>query len=206
MANYCQNTITIKGDKLTLKNIINIIDKKSEDGLFTRLIGIKPGMSKEEYTAGWYQANIDHWGCRSDVDIEGEFRYEVVDDTELMLFPDTAYSPPIPFCQTLCTEYGVDIHMFYYGMEDNFCGVTTLTKEGFINEEDYEYLDGLYIFGETELFWSEVESRMESHIEYCENYDVEEFIENNVNAVSDETKDEIREMFTQMLEDYKILN
>ena len=84
--------------------------------------------------------------------------------------------------------------------------MTTLTKEGFINEEDYEYLDGLYVFDEMELFWNEVESRMESHIEYCENYEVEEFIENNVNGVPEVTKNEIREMFAQMLEDYKILN
>ena len=206
MANYCQNTITIKGDKLTLKNIINILDKESEEGLFERLIGTKAGVSKQEYESNAYNFNLEYWGCRSDVDMDGEFRYEVMSDTELVLYPDTPYSPPIPFCQTLCINYGVDIHMFYYGMEDDFCGVTTLTKEGFINEEDYLYLDGLYIFNEMDLFWSEVESRMESHIEYCENYDVEEFIENNVEGVPTEVKDEIREMFSQMLQDYQILN
>lgn len=206
MANYCQNTITIKGDKFTLNTISNILNKKSNKGLFERLIGIAPGMSKEQYSTKWYQANIDHWGCRSDVDMDNEFRYEMLSDNELVLFPDTAYSPPIPFCRTLCMTFGVDIHMFYYGMEDNFCGVTTLTKEGYITEEDYEYLDGLFVFGEMDLFWSEVESRMESHIEYCENYDVEEFIENNVKGITDEFKNEIRDMFAQMLEDYKILN
>lgn len=203
MANYCQNTITIKGDKFTLKTIVNILKKESEDGLFQRLIGTKAGLSKQEYEANQYNSNLEYWGCRSDVDVD--FHYELLDD-ELKLYPDTPYSPPIPFCQTLCKSFGVDVHMFYYGMEDNFCGVTTLTKEGFINEEDYEYLDGLFVFGEMDLFWSEVESRMESHIEYCENYDVEEFMENNVNGVTDEVKNEIREMFSQMLEDYKILN
>jgi hypothetical protein len=88
-------------------------------------------------------------------------------------------------------------------MEDNFCGVTTLTKEGFINEEDYEYLDGLYVFDEMEYFWSEVESRIESFIEYCDNTDVEDFITNNVNGVSDETKNEIREMFQEQVELYQ---
>lgn len=203
MANYCQNTITIKGDKFTLKTILSILERESEEGLFQRLIGIKAGITKSEYESNSYHSNLEYWGCRSDVDVD--FHFELVDD-ELKLYPDTPYSPPIPFCQTLCMTFGVDIHMFYFGMEDDFCGVTTLTKEGFINEEDYEYLDGLYVFNEMELFWNEVESRMESHIEYCENYDVEEFITNNVNGVPTEVKDEIKEMFSKMLEDYKILN
>jgi hypothetical protein len=203
MANYCNNTITIKGDIFTLKTIVNILEKESEVGLFQRLIGIKAGLSKQDYEANAYNSNLEYWGCRSDVAVD--FHYDL-SDGELKLFPDTPYSPPIPFCRTLCMTFGVDIHMFYYGMEDDFCGVTTLTKEGFINEEDYEYLDGLYMFNEMDLFWSEVESRMESHIEYCENYEVEEFIENNVKGVPEDTKIEIREMFGQMLEDYKILN
>lgn len=203
MANYCQNTITIKGDIFTLKTIVNILEKESEVGLFQRLIGTKAGLSKRDYEANAYNSNLEYWGCRSDVDVD--FHYDL-SDGELKLFPDTPFSPPIPFCRTLCMTFGVDIHMFYYGMEDDFCGVTTLTKEGFINEEDYEYLDGLYVFNEMDLFWSEVESRMESHIEYCENYEVEEFIENNVKGVPEVTKNEIREMFSQMLEDYKILN
>lgn len=200
MANYCQNTITIKGDIFTLKTILNIIEKESDTGLFERLIGTRAGITKKEYESNAYNINLEDWGCRSDVDID--FHYEL-SDGELKLFPDTPYSPPIPFCRTLCMSYNVDIHMFYYGMEDNFCGVTTLTKEGFINEEDYEYLDGLYVFDEMEYFWSEVESRIESFIEYCDNTDVEDFITNNVNGVSDETKNEIREMFQEQVELYQ---
>jgi hypothetical protein len=131
-----------------------------------------------------------------------DFHYEL-SDGELMLHPDTPYSPPIEFCRTLATSYNVDVHMFYYGIEDDFCGVTTLTKEGFITEEDYDYLDGLYIFGEMDLFWSEIESRVESFIEYEDNTDVEEFIEEYVPAVSDDTKGEIRELFQEQLELYK---
>ena len=201
MANYCQNTITIKGDIFTLKTIVNIMEKESEMGLFERLIGTRPGISKKEYESNSYNINLEDWGCRSDVNVD--FHY-VLSDGELTLHPDTPYSPPIPFCRTLCTSYNVDIHMFYYGIEDDFCGVTTLTKEGFINEEDYDYLDGLYIFGEMDLFWSEVESQIESYIE-CneEDVDVEEFISEYVEAVSDETKNEIREMFEEQLELYK---
>ena len=99
--------------------------------------------------------------------------------------------------------YGVDIHMFYYGIEENFCGVTTLTKEGFINEEDYDYLDGLYIFGEMDMFWNEIESSIESFIEGCDNTDVEQFITDCVNGLPDDTKNEIREMFQEQLELYK---
>ena len=200
MANYCSNNITIKGDLFTLKTILNIIEKESDTGLFERLIGTRAGITKKEYKSNEYNINLEDWGCRSDVDID--FHYEL-SNGELKLFPDTPYSPPIPFCRTLCMSYNVDIHMFYYGMEDNFCGVTTLTKEGFINEEDYEYLDGLYVFDEMEYFWSEVESRIESFIEYCDNTDVEQFITDNVNGVSDVTKNEIREMFQEQVELYQ---
>jgi hypothetical protein len=200
MANFCCNTITIKGDQVTLKNIFNILKRESEEGLFQRLIGKEPTMTEEKYESDWYQSNIRYWGCKSDVDMD--FHYEL-SDGELMLHPDTPYSPPIEFCRTLATSYNVDVHMFYYGIEDDFCGVTTLTKEGFITEEDYDYLDGLYIFGEMDLFWSEIESRIESFIEYEDNTDVEEFIEEYVPAVSDDTKDEIRELFQEQLELYK---
>jgi hypothetical protein len=81
--------------------------------------------------------------------------------------------------------------------------VTTLTKEGFINEEDYDYLDGLYIFGELDLFWNEIESSIESFIEGCDNTDVEQFITDFVPAVSDVTKNEIREMFQEQVELYQ---
>lgn len=200
MANYCNNTITIKGDLVTLKNIFNILKRESEDGLFERFIGTRAGISKQEYKSNSYNINLEDWGCRSDVDID--FHYEL-SNGELKLFPDTPYSPPIPFCRTLCMSYNVDIHMFYYGIEDNFCGVTTLTKEGFINEEDYDYLDGLYIFGELDLFWNEIESSIESFIEGCDNTDVEQFITDFVPAVSDVTKNEIREMFQEQLEYYE---
>jgi hypothetical protein len=200
MANYCNNTITIKGDQVTLKNIFNVLKRESEEGLFERLIGIRPTITKEEYKSNAYNINLEDWGCRSDVDVD--FHYEL-SDGELMLCPDTPYSPPIEFCRTLCMSYNVDVHMFYYGIEDNFCGVTTLTKEGFITEEDYEYLDGLYIFGEMDLFWNEIESSIESFIEGCDNTDVEQFIEDYVSAVSDETKNEIRELFQEQLELYK---
>ena len=202
MANFCCNTITIKGDQVTLRNIHHILKRESEDGLFERLIGKEPGMTQEQYKSDWYQSNIRYWGCKSDVEMD--FHYEL-SDGELTLHPDTPYSPPIEFCRTLATSYNVDIHMFYYGIEDDFCGVTTLTKEGFINEEDYDYLDGLYIFGEMEMFWNEVESRIEYYIECCEedNLGVDDFITDHINGVSDETKDEIREMFQEQLELYK---
>jgi hypothetical protein len=201
MANYCCNTITIKGDQITLKNIYHILKRESEDGLFERLVGTRPGITKEEYNSNAYNINLEDWGCRSDVDVD--FHYEL-SDGELTLHPDTPYSPPIEFCRTLCVSYNVDIHMFYYGIEDDFCGVTTLTKEGFTNEEDYDYLDGLYIFGEMDLFWSEIESRMEIFIEdEDEDGDVEMFITDFAEAVSDETKNEIREMFQEQLELYK---
>jgi len=200
MANFCCNTITIKGDQITLKNIYHILKRESDDGLFERLIGKESGMTEERYQTEWYQSNIRHWGCKDDVPVD--FHYEL-SDGELKLYPDTPYSPPIEFCRQLCLSYNVDVHMFYYGMEDDFCGVTTLTKEGFINEEDYEYLDGLYIFGEHEMFWNEVESRIESFIEDCDNTDVEEFIEEYVSAVSEDTKRAVRELFQEQLELYK---
>lgn len=197
MANFCSNTITIKGDQQVLNSIYNILKRESDEGLFMRLIGKEPGMTTERYETEWYQSNIRYWGCKSDVEMD--FHYEL-NDGELVLHPDTPYSPPIEFCRTLCTSYGVDIEMYYYGIEDDFCGKTYLTKEGFINEEDYDYLDGLYIFGDMEMFWNEVESRIESFIEYEENTDVEEFILDYVDGVSDETKDEIRDMFKEQLE------
>ena len=56
-------------------------------------------MTPADYVNKWYDSNVNHWGCKWDVSIDGcswEFNEDIITATF-----DTAWSPPIGFCQKL---------------------------------------------------------------------------------------------------------
>jgi uridine kinase len=64
-------------------------------------------------------------------------------------------------------------------------------------EEDYSFLEGKYQF-DTESFWYEVESNIESYSDY-ENPTFEDFIE-DYDFVTDEDKEEIKRIYDEVFE------
>ena len=209
MPNWCSNTITITGDKKIISGITRLIEsiKKTEGeepGVFATLVGREPGMTQERYdNIGWYDSNVGYWGTKWDVSYdECDFDFS---DEQIRLHPNTAWSPPIGFCQMMVKEYKkIKIHILYDECGNDFCGQADiyLDEEGIVccEEEDYGYAEGLYHL-DKEMFWGEVESMIESYIDE-EDGSAEEFVTEHYAYVSEEDKKEIIELDNEQKEIY----
>jgi hypothetical protein len=177
MPNWCSNTITIKGSKENIrriKDMMESIEKKSESNLFQTLVGYPDHMTEGEYQQKWYDTNVTNWGTKWDVSYDDSFpQYS---DEEIVLSPDTAWSPPIGFGTILAKLYQVDVELYYTEPGCDFCGKTFCNKDGGVEEDDYSYLEGLFVFDQ-EYFWTEMESQAEYSIGE-EEQTLEEFIAN----------------------------
>jgi hypothetical protein len=155
MPNWCSNEITITGDKDKIKSVLTKIREIPENDnavLFKTLIGEDPDLKK----VGWYESNLKRYGTKWDVsvgDCNGEF-----DEEQIKLYPDTAWSPPVPFCITLAKEYGVYVKIVFYEPGCDFAGMSFINPNGEIEmEEDYEYDQGRYVL-DNDGFWGDREN------------------------------------------------
>ncbi len=197
MPNWCSNWIEITGDKDAISKIkkdIESIENSQDAVLFETLVGINPDMSREDYDkGGWYNGNVDYWGTKWDVGVD-ECHF-IFDETSITTSPDTAWSPPLGFCSALAKKYGVEIVATYEEPGCDFCGRTTIDKEGVMDEEDYSYLEGKYHF-DNESFWYEIENDIEYYKDDNDGKTIEEFVEERYSSfVSEKDKEEILKLF-----------
>ena len=197
MPNWCSNTITITGDKeniCRIKDMMDTIENKSESNLFQTLVGYPDHMTEGEYQEKWYDTNVTNWGTKWDVSYDDacpQFSEEVI-----VLSPDTAWSPPIGFGTILAKLYQVDVELFYTEPGCDFCGKTFCNKDGDVNEEDYEYQEGLYYF-DRDYFWDEMESQAEYYIA-----EEEKTLEEFVQIFHYVDKEEITKYYNEQKENY----
>lgn len=197
MPNWCSNTITISGSKeniCRIKDMMDSIENKQEANLFQTLVGYPDHMTEGEYQEKWYDTNVTNWGTKWDVSYDDA--YPQFSEEEIILSPDTAWSPPIGFGTILAKLYQVDVELYYTEPGCDFCGKTFCDKDGGVNEEDYSYLEGLFYF-DREYFWTEMESQAEYYIGE-DDKTLEEFIE-IFNYVD---KDEITTFYNEQKENY----
>lgn len=205
MPNWCNNSITITGDKKIISGITRLIESikkegEKEPGVFETLVGREPHITQQKYDNGeWYSSNVNYWGCKWDVSYDDCcFTF---DEESITLHPNTAWSPPIEFCKTMVKEYKkIKIHIFYSEGGNDFCGQADiyLDEDGDIccEEEDYGYSEGLYVL-DKDGFWGEVESMIDSYLD--EEESAKQFVEDHYPYVSKEDKKEIIEMYNEQL-------
>ena len=207
MPNWCSNTITITGDKKIISGMTRLIEsiKKTEGeepGVFRTLIGRDSRITQEKYDNGdWYNSNVERYGCKWDVSYDDCcFTF---DEESISLHPETAWSPPIEFCKSMVNEYkSIKIHIFYSEPGCDFSGETDiyLDEEGILCSDDteYSYTEGIY-FLDKDMFWSEVESTIDSHLDEDNPKTAEEFADDYFTYVDEEDKKEIMEMYEEQL-------
>ena len=197
MPNWCSNTITISGSKeniCRIKDMMDTIENKSESNLFQTLVGYPDHMTEGEYQEKWYDTNVTNWGTKWDVSYDDSCPQ--FSEEEIVLSPDTAWSPPIGFGTILAKLYQVDVELFYTEPGCDFCGKTFCNKDGDVNEEDYSYQEGLFYF-DREYFWTEMESQAEYYIGE-EEKSLEEFIQ----IFHYVDKEEITQYYNEQKENY----
>jgi len=155
MPNWCANSIVIKGDKEKIKEIlkkIGTISGADKHVLFETLIGKDPDFDK----LGWYESNHKHFGTKWDASPD-ESNIEF-DEESITMSLETAWSPPVPFCTTLASEYGVRVEIAYFEPGADFSGKCVINESGDIEEEqDYDYDEGMYRL-DNDGFWSDREN------------------------------------------------
>jgi len=155
MPNWCSNKIIIIGDK---SKIIEILEKlgtipvSTKNVLFETLIGKDPDFDK----IGWHESNLKNFGTKWDV-CPDDSNIEFSED-QITMTPQTAWSPPVPFCITLAKEYGVQVEIIYSEPGCDFAGRNLINESGdVIEEEDYDYNEGMFIL-DPDGFWSDMEN------------------------------------------------
>jgi hypothetical protein len=189
MPNWCENEITITGDVSEIVKALDSIENKEERNVFKTLIGLPDGISQEEYEKDWYNINLDRFGTKWDISYEDCDPQEF--DDELVLTPNTAWSPPIEFCVNLAKNYGVEVEMYYFESAMDFCGKTYILPDGTYIEDDYKYMEGQYRF-ESDYFWLDIRDNIENSI--YEGKSLEQFMV-DYPYLSEEDKQEVIEIF-----------
>lgn len=178
MPNWCENYITITGDKRSIsviKDALESIKDGNESSVFKVLVGIKPEVTFKDYDSGeWYDANVNYWGTKWDVcytDCNFEF-----EDTCITMTPSTAWSPPVNFGVALAKMYNVTVTLIYSEGGCGFAGRTIVSPDGEMEVEDYDYDEGTYKF-DNESFWYRLEDDITNYFETKEsNKEAEEYI------------------------------
>jgi hypothetical protein len=189
MPNWCENEITITGDVSEIVKAFDSIENKEERNVFKTLIGLPDGISQEEYEKDWYNINLNRFGTKWDISYEDCDPQEF--DDELVLTPNTAWSPPIEFCVNLAKKYGVEVEMYYFESAMDFCGKTYILPDGTYIEDDYKYMEGQYRF-ESDYFWLDIRDNIENSI--YEGKSLEQFMV-DYPYLSEEDKQEVIEIF-----------
>ena len=131
MPNWCNNKLEISGDK----EYLDTLEKAANEG--TLLETIKP-------IGEWkYDTAVAEWGTKWDISDAGVDR---VGDTELVMFFDTAWAPPVNAYETLLDKDGIEsVVATYFEPGMCFTGVWDNSDDIF-----YEDIPSLVKSGATE--------------------------------------------------------
>jgi hypothetical protein len=205
MPNWCNNHLTITGDNENLDRIkFYLEDIESKDntspGIFMALVGRDKSIELNEYEhGGWYDANINYWGCKWDVSYnEANITY---DDESITMSFDSAWSPPINFIQHLGRLFNVKCELYYEEPGCDFCGKSYFDNENGLTEEDYSYNEGRYLF-DKENFFESIDGDIDYLFESDEDVTFESVKEMFQFITGDEDLKTLEEIFNDIKEMY----
>jgi len=165
----------------------------SNNSLFESLVGIDD--SGEGHMKDRFQLNVNGWGTKWDV--QGNEINPSYGETSIELSFDTAWSPPVGFCQMLTKLYGVKCELQYEEPGNDFYGKSIIEGGEITSEDDYKFREGKYKF-DKEGFWSEVSGDIECIID--EYHNGEEFLNDLYKTetyLTEEDKSTIIDMFNK---------
>jgi hypothetical protein len=155
MANDCWNKVIIKGDESTLKKIEEKFNSV-ENGFF----------------------NINNYSSLFDTDVsdmdEDDFGSKrflssvTIQDGQLLISGDSAWSPMVGLFERICVEYGVEAELEYDEIGYDFAGRIVWDSKGVeIENEEWTYWERLCI-KDQDYFWEEMQWRYEIYEEFDE--------------------------------------
>jgi len=124
--------------------------------VFETLVGIDE--SGEGHMKDRLQLNVNGWGTKWDV--QGYEIYPSYSETCMEISFNTAWSPPIGFCQMLTKLYKVKCELHYEEGGNDFSGISIVENGEVIESEENRYREGKYK-RDQEGFWLDVNSDIE---------------------------------------------
>jgi hypothetical protein len=155
MPNWCYNFLSINGSESSIKQIKDILEveiaKEGAGKMFVPLVGMDDDMTPEAYeNGGWYNHNINRFGCKWDV-CPWEFQPDM-DDTQIIMSFDTAWSPAAGFAELLTQKYGVETRLEFNESGNYFAGYQITGPDMTPEYKSWDYMEGLY-HTDKEEFW-----------------------------------------------------
>jgi len=155
MPNWCDNTISISGDPVSIKNLKEFVGRPVvQDGEEIKepiysLANIMPStpdappmlgeMSKSAGQDDWYHNNINSWGTKWDVYGNVQMNDYKEGDGFISFWFDSAWSPPTPTTQRLSEIFpDLEIEHKYYESGCDFWGIETYKAGELFSEEGGE--------------------------------------------------------------------
>ena len=167
MANDCWNRVVLKGDESKLKNILKKIESQ-ENGIF----------NYENYNT-LFDSDVsdiqgDEWGSKRFTP------YATIEDGELIITGDSAWTPMIGLFEAICVEWEVNGELTYEESGYDFAGRICWDTNGVITEHtEWTYWEKMFLF-DKENFYEEAGFRMEvsdSFDEFMEGLSILRWIE-----------------------------
>lgn len=150
MANDCWNMAIIKGDEVTLKKIEEKFNS-SENGVFSM------NNYKSLFDSDVSDMVEDDFGSK-------RFTPSVsMEDGELHISGDSAWSPMIGLFERICVEWGVEAELEYDEMGYDFAGRIVWDSKGVeVVNEEFTYWERLCM-KDQDNFWEEMQWRYENY-------------------------------------------
>jgi len=120
---------------------------------------------------------------------------------------ETAWSPPIAFCEKLAVMFNVEVQIFYAEPGVGFAGLCTCLPDGTSQDDELSYMEGMYKY-DNSGFWDEVESNIESELEdidWEEEPDTDHMVQEVLQEypyISEEDVKTLKDLITEKIQDY----
>lgn len=169
MPNWCNNYITISGNKEKMKPIydyfINSQDNPGEENLVMNTLVPHDEDYEKIEASGEFLLNpqVNFYGTKWDFDFSEANIHDITEEC-ITFGPQTAWSPPSEFCRRLSGKYDVKVDIMFDEPGIGFVGTEEFIGGEMTGQAVYDdYLEGMYHL-QPEDFW---DCEVYNNMEYC---------------------------------------
>jgi len=147
MPNWCENEITITGNKEVIDELlIHARTTTNEDAKNPKfLMGSLVPMPSVNFD-DWYEWRVKNWGSKWDFnqyDIDLHIQQVTPNTTEVFFRVETAWAPPLEFWKALTKKYKVRVENYYCEEGVGFVGIAKF-KDGKMRNKEMQITNELY--------------------------------------------------------------
>jgi hypothetical protein len=129
MPNWCENKLTVSGDKKEIKKFKLLAKGKDSDLILNNFVPLPKNIKEKE--GAWYEWQIENWGTKWDINAKLTYN----DENYLEYEFDSAWSPPSEWIKQVGQKYKkLDFRLKYDEPGVGFMGMTKSTKGKFTDD------------------------------------------------------------------------